>query len=538
MAQANLTMNVHPFVQTQKRGARRGREEAYSLPPLCVLRDLRAFALIIQPARLVAAAILLLATASQSLAQDRQPSGLEVAAALEQVVSDAIAKAEKSVVAIARVRRDAPAGPMEDDDRPPALRIPDVTDPTDPSFVPHEFGTGVVIDAKGLIVTNYHVLGDVKAADFYVWADRKPYPAKVKAADPWLDLAVLQIEASDLAPMPLGNARELKKGQFVIALGNPYAIARDGQPSASWGLVSNLSRQAPPPKTATRPSEGRETLHHWGTLIQTDARMELGSSGGALLNLKGEMVGLTTSLAALSGYEKPGGFAYPVDDDFRKALDTLKTGRLPEYGFLGVAPRFLADAERRAGKQGAVVEDLVPATPAARAGLKPGDLITHIDREPVIDDIDLIRQLSGKPAETLVSLTVERGGSATRRGRKIEVPVELSKKRVEGPRPGIAEVPAPSWRGMKVEYATAALLFREQSRDLDPEGCVGVIDVERDSPAWKAGLRPGDFVSHVGKSRVDSPAKFYEAAEIERGTVKLRLTAVEDVNSERIVPAL
>jgi serine protease Do len=359
----------------------------------------------------------------------------------------------------------------------------------------------------------------------------------VKAADPWLDLSVLQIEESDLKPMPLGNARELKKGQFVISLGNHYAIDRDGQPSAAWGLVSNLSRQAPPPKTATRPSEGRETLHHWGTLIQTDARLELGSSGGALLNLKGEMVGLTTSLAALAGYEKPGGFAYPVDDDFRKALDTLKTGRLPEYGFLGVAPRFLAENLRRAGRHGAVVEDLVPATPAAKAGLKPGDVITHIDHEPVIDDIDLIRQLSGKPAETQVSLTIEREGTATRQGRKSEIQVTLAKKRVDSPRPGIAEVPAPTWRGMKVEYSTAAPLFREQSRDLDPEGCVGVIEVERDSPAWKAGIRPGDFVSHVGKSRVETPAKFYEAADKAAGEVKLKLTAVEEANSQRTVPA-
>jgi serine protease Do len=412
-----------------------------------------------------------------------------------------------------------------------------VTDPTDPSFVPHEFGTGVVIDAKGLIVTNYHVLGDVKSADFFVWLSRKPYPAKVKAADPWLDLAVLQIEAENLKPMPLGNAKDLKKGQFVIALGNPYAIARDGQPSATWGMISNLSRQAPSPRNATRPSEGRETLHHWGTLIQTDARLDLGTSGGALVNLKGEMVGLTTSLAALAGYEKPGGFAYPVDDDFRQALDTLKTGRLPEYGFLGVAPRFLADHERRAGRHGAIVEDLVPATPAAKAGLKAGDLITHVNREPVWDDIDLIRQLSGKPAESLVSLTIERGGSPTRRVRPLEVKVTLSKKRLDGARPAYSEIPEPSWRGMKVEYATAAPLFRENSRDLDPKGCVGVIEVERDSPAWKAGMRPGDFVSRVGAGRVATPAQFYAAAGAIEGDAKLTLTAVEDVNSERVVPA-
>lgn len=492
------------------------------------------------PLLMVAVAILLIHAAwlvQPADGQDRQPSGLEAAAALEQVVIDAIAKAEKSVVAIARVRRDGPPSVPRDEERPALPRLPEITDPTDPSFVPHEFGTGVVIDAKGLIVTNYHVLGDVKAADYFVWLNRKPYPAKVKAADPWLDLAVLQIEADNLKPMSLGNAKDLKKGQFVIALGNPYAIARDGQPSATWGLVSNLSRQAPSPRTGTRPSEGRETLHHWGTLIQTDAKLELGASGGALVNLKGEMVGLTTSLAALAGYEKPGGFAYPVDDDFRQALDTLKTGRLPEYGFLGVAPRFLAEGERRAGRHGAVVEDIVPATPADKAKLKPGDLITHVNQQPVWDDIDLIRQLSGKPALALVSLTIERGGTANKPGRRSDVQVTLSKKREGSARPAFSELPEPSWRGMKVEYSTAAPLFREHSRDLDPIGCVGVIEVERDSPAWKAGLRAGDFVSHVGKSRVATPTQFYDAAESSTGEVKLKLTAAQDDMTERTVPA-
>jgi serine protease Do len=481
--------------------------------------------------------LLVLGWALPVAGQDRPPSALETAVALEQLVVEAIAKAEKSVVAIARVRKDGPAaaGPVDGEGARLPLPPANVTDPTDPAFVPHEFGAGVVIDAKGLIVTNYHVLGDLQASEYYVWLSRKPYPAKVKAADPWLDLAVLQIDAANLQPMPLGNARELKKGQFVIALGNPYAIARDGQPSASWGLVSNLSRQAPSPRDGTRATERGETLHHWGTLIQTDARLELGSSGGALVNLKGEMVGLTTSLAALAGYEKSGGFAYPVDEDFRKALDTLKTGRLPEYGFLGVAPRALAENDRRAGRQGAIVEDVVPATPAFAAKLKIGDVITGIDQTPVIDNVDLIRQLSGKPADTQVVLTVERGGTATRPGRRSEVKVVLSKKRQEGSRPAFAETPPPSWRGMRVEYATAAPLFSDRSRDLDPAGSVAVIEVERDSPAWNAGLRPGDFLSHVGKSRVATPREFYELVSKESSDVKLKLTAVEAAQADRTV---
>jgi serine protease Do len=479
-------------------------------------------------AALLALATLSLVGTGLARAQQGEQAGLAAVAALEDAVVDAIAQAEKSVVAIARVRKDDPRPPMRSELLPPApLELPLATDPTDPAFIPHEFATGVVIDAKGLIVTAYHALGDVKAAEFYVWANRKPYAARVKAADPWLDLAVLEIEADNLRPITLGNARALKKGQFVIALGNPYAIARDGQPSATWGLVSNLARQAPPPRNASRPSEGRETLHHWGTLIQTDARLELGTSGGALVNLRGEMVGLTASLAAMSGAERPGGFAYPVDDDFRRALDVLKTGQAPEYGFLGVAPRYLPVEDRQAGQRGALVEDIVPATPAAVAGLKSGDLITRVDDQEVWDDLELIRFVSGKQAGTIVSLTVERGrerGQAARGAGPLVIPVTLAKRRSEERRPLVAEVPPAVWRGMRVEYATAAPLFRERSRDLDPAGSVGVVEVQRDSLAWKAGLRPGDFVSHVGGRRVATPAEFHEAAAAE-GEVVLELTA-------------
>lgn len=467
----------------------------------------------------------------------QEPSALATATAVERLLTDAIERAEKSVVAIARVRRqvDQPAAP--EGIAPPIPGL-EGAEPTDPAFIPHEFGTGVVIDAKGLILTNYHVVGDFRTADYYVWRGRKPYAAKLKAADPWLDLAVLQVETDQLKPMTLGDARSLKRGQFVIALGNPYAIAKDGQPSAAWGIISNLKRQAPSPQGGTRGGEGRETLHHWGTLIQTDARLELGTSGGALVNLKGEMIGLTSALAALSGYERPGGFAIPVNEDFRRALETLKTGRLPDYGFLGVAPRYLTMAERQRGRFGARVEDVVAATPAAAAGLKAGDIITGADDETISDDRELIRYVSGLHADTTLTLHVLRGASETRGGRRLDMKVKLSKKRVDGERESYAEVPPLSWRGLRVEYATAAPLFHEQSRDLDPAGSVGVLDVAPDSAAWAAGLRSGDFISHVGASRVTTPREFYDSVATLDGDVTLKLTAVPVENSTRIVPAV
>jgi serine protease Do len=472
---------------------------------------------------LIGAAVIAGMDAARALAQE--PSGLAAAAALETLLVDTIAKAERSVVAVARIRNSD--GALDDEAR--------AQDATQPDFVPDGFGSGVVVDAKGLILTNYHVLGDRERSTYYVWVQRKPYRAKVKAADPWLDLAVLSIEATDLLPLTFGHGNELKKGQIVVALGNPYAIARDGQPSATYGIVANLLRPAPRPQEAAERGEGRETLHHYGNLIQTDCRLELGSSGGALLNLKGEMVGLTTSLAALSGYERAGGYAVPVDDSFRRAVESLKAGKLPEYGFLGVEPQILDAQERRLGRHGARVRHVAAATPAARAGIREGDVITHVNERMVADEIDLMRHLGGLAPGEIISLSLQRGGTETRPGRAVTLKAHLSKKLITSSRPSYAEVADPPWRGMKVEYATASPAFRDQSPLLDAEGCVAVVEVARDSAAWKAGMRPGEFISHVGNTRVTTPRQFYQAVEAQTGPVAIRLTAVAPDKAKRTI---
>jgi serine protease Do len=123
-------------------------------------------------------------------------------------------------------------------------------DPTNPDFVPSAFATGVVLDRRGLVLTNHHALALDEPSDFYITTSaRKVFRARVKAADPFFDLAVLEpldnVGESDFVPIKLGDGSSVRKGQIIIALGNPYAIARDGQASASWGIVSNLQRKAP-----------------------------------------------------------------------------------------------------------------------------------------------------------------------------------------------------------------------------------------------------------------------------------------------------
>ena len=458
------------------------------------------------PAIVLHVAALLLSLTPSLLAQD--DSALSAMVAMEKVIVNSIEQSEKSVVAIARVRKGS------------------IGDPTDPNFVPNEFGTGVVIDAAGLILTNYHVLGRIEENDYYVWIQHRPFQVtkvmkadSVKAADPWTDLAVLQIDARDLQPIKFGDASKLRKGQIVISLGNPYAIARDGEPSASWGIISNLSRKATLNPSDLDAERNAKSIHHYGTLIQTDAKLNLGTSGGALLNLQGEMIGLTTSLAAMQQYESSAGFAIPVDDTFKRVVNALKKGDQPEFGFLGIAPSDIAARARRQGSFGVRIERVVDGSPAAFAKLLPGDFITEIDHQPVRDTSELMRDLGSRAVDSEVQLTVLRSDL-----RPLQIPVKLSKKPVLFDLPTYSQNQPQSWRGMQVEYTTAIRDFPLVSHLVDEKGCVVITSVERDSAAWQAGLRPRLFVSHVNGKRVSNPREFFTAVEKLNEAVTLQLT--------------
>ena len=446
-------------------------------------------------------------------------TGLSAALALEDSLVKAIAKCEKSVVSIARARRGEQTSRLLDAD-----------------YVPAEFATGVVVDQRGLILTNYHVLGHPDKNDFAVWVGRRPFFAKIRASDPWTDLAILEIEADDLTPIPLGDASKLKKGQLVIALGNPYAIARDGSSSATWGIVSNLGRYAPPPTRPTGTESEKPTLHHFGTLIQTDARLNKGTSGGALLNLNGEMVGLTTALAALSGYERAAGFAIPINDTTKRAINDLKEGRQPEYGFLGVNPEPLSVSDRRSGKFGVRLRQVVEGTPAAQHGLRAGDVITHVNDQEVDNDLALIREVSSLPVGSVARLRVNRENVLGGTSSKVQE-LTLSKKYVGGSFPGFSKVAPAAWRGLQVDYVTALANFYSNASNVDSQGCVAVTEVTRDSAAWKAGIRRRQFITHVEGRRVSSPSDFYAAIRDRDESVSLALAPTGEGDARQVVVA-
>ena len=357
-------------------------------------------------------------------------------------------------------------------------------------------------------------------------------------ADPRSDLAVLAPDDGaaarsgtlDWTPITLGNAAGLRKGQIVIALGNPYGLAKDGQASASWGIIANTGRKAPPTPDETDPV-GKPTIHHFGTLLQTDAKLNLGTSGGPLLNLQGEMVGLGTSLAAGPAYEQAAGYAIPVDATFLRALQALKQGREVEYGFLGIQLGPPEPADSLKGLLGTRVERVLPGLPAAHHDIRVGDLVTSVNGVAIHDSDGLVREVGKLPVESVVRVVLLRGQ------RRLEMDVELTKYRVRGKK--IVSTLPPEWRGMRIDYSTALYDLSSPGFGGNPVlgETVAVADVEKGTPAWEAGLRSGMLISHVGRTAVRTPQQFRQAVSGKTGPVEVRLAAQSGENAVRTIPA-
>jgi 2-alkenal reductase len=267
-------------------------------------------------------------------------------------------------------------------------------------------GSGFVWDSQGHIVTNYHVVEG--ARDVKVQLDAaKPYSARVVGVAPDYDLAVVKLtgNAPGLRPIPLGSSSELRIGQSVYAIGNPYGLTR----TLTSGLVSALDRHLPT-------TEVREI----GGAIQTDAAINPGNSGGPLLDSAGRLVGVTTAIRSPSGGSTGVGLAIPADLVNRIVPQLIAHGRAqqPTIGIVPVDP----DRVARAGITGVVIAQIVPGSPAERAGLKPydrrtrelGDVIVAVNGRPIESLPTLGAELDRVGVGQLAELTVVRNGDERR----------------------------------------------------------------------------------------------------------------------------
>ena len=344
-------------------------------------------------------------------------------------------------------------------------------------------GSGVIVSQDGYILTNNHV---VHGADVIkvVLNDRREFTAKVVGTDPQSDLAVVKIDAKDLPAVTFADSSNVEVGDRVLALGNPFGLGQ----TVTSGMVSAL---------------GRATLGlEYQDFIQTDAAINPGNSGGALVDVKGRLVGINTAILSRSGGFQGIGFAIP-SDLARSVMKQLVSSGKVVRGYLGVQIQDidpeLADAFKLQDRSGAIVAEGVPGAPAAKAGLKSGDVITEFDGEKVVDG----RRLKLAVAEVRPGKDVT--VKVLREGKPVEIKVavgELPGKGASASRSDSGQLDSDEGTLNGVGVGD---LDPQMRREFDiPSKVQGVLvtEVEPSSKAAEAGLQPGDVIQEINQQTV------------------------------------
>lgn len=362
-------------------------------------------------------------------------------------------------------------------------------------------GSGVIVNAdKGYILTNYHVIRDAKKITVTLH-DSRQFKAKVIGSDSKSDIAVIQIKAKNLHQITLGNSAKLEVGDYVIAIGNPLGLEH----TATFGIVSGLGRPGG--------ASGREGGKPVGTLdnyIQTDAAVNPGNSGGALVDLKGELIGINSAIATNTGTNIGIGFAIPVNMAKTVMQQLIKYGKV-EHGELGVhvqqlTPVLAKQFDLPNGTQGALISQVLKGSAAAKAGLKQGDVITAVNGRPVKSAQALASYIGIRRADTPLTLTVYRDG------KKMTVHAKIGK--------ASASTSSSAAAGGHPELGATFGNIDKSSPLYGQVKGVEVGNVQRGGEAAAAGLRPGDVIVAVNRHPVHNLAQFKKALQ-RKGTLVL-----------------
>jgi serine protease Do len=365
-------------------------------------------------------------------------------------------------------------------------------------------GSGFVVDAKGYVLTNRHVVDGADQVQVTL-SNGHRYKAKVIGEDGRTDIALLQIEPHEtLTALPLGDSDETQVGEWVMAVGNPFGL---GGNSVTVGVVSFKGRAL--------------DLSSHGTpvdMLQTDAAINPGNSGGPLINARGEAVGINTLIMTGGAQQYSGvGFAVPINVA-REILPQLRDKGHVVRGWLGVQVQGidedLAKSLKQSDTKGALVSNVTPGSPADAAGLKPGDVVRSVDGQPVETSSDLSSRVAAKGPGARVDLDVVRDGA----DKKIDVKL--------GSFPDEDQTQASTGEAHGKLGLTLRSLTPDVAQGLDlPADVHGVaiVKVEPGSPADSAGLREGDVVVNVDGQPVADVGAFHAAMEKVHGTDVVRL---------------
>lgn len=442
-----------------------------------------------------------LALGPVATAQAAAPPALS---ALEDAFVDIADRVRPSVVTI-RSERDAMVG--EEEGLPDFFRIFPHQGVPPHLFRQQAAGSGFVLDAEGHILTNNHLVEGAKTVEVHLedeetrngtgpeWLD-----AEIVGADPATDLAVLKLKEvpKDLRPATLGDSSQLRVGQWAIAIGDPYGLDK----TVTVGVISALGR---------RNFQGPLRDVAYQNFIQTDAAINPGNSGGPLVNLEGEVIGISTFILSESGGAVGIGFAIPINMA-RDVFEDLIRYRKVVRGYLGVRisdiDEDMAQALKLEHRRGALVQEVIADTPAARAGLEHGDIVLEIDGKPVLDAAHLQQEVARRDPDETIELAIVRGGKP----RTVSVTLEeLPATLLAGVPPAIDQI-----LGMRVQDITDELA---QARGLEAGRGVIVAEVQPGSPAFRKGIEPGDVILELGGAPIESVEQLEQLlAQLEPGT--------------------
>jgi Do/DeqQ family serine protease len=355
-------------------------------------------------------------------------------------------------------------------------------------------GSGVIIDAKrGLVVTNNHVIANADQITVKL-RDGRNLKAELVGTDPDTDVAVVKINGKRLTAVPLANSDELRVGDYVVAIGNPFGLGQ----TVTSGIISALARSG-------------LGITGYEDLIQTDASINPGNSGGALVNLRGELVGINTAIFSQSGGNIGIGFAIPTNM-VRQVTDQLVEHGEVRRGFLGAQLQDLdpdlAGAFGIATRNGAVLVNIIEGSPADKAGLLPGDVVTSANDKPVANAADLRNQVGLKRIGERVKLTV------MREGKQKQVTITVAER-------NMADL-AGELRNKHLAGATFGEI-PEQSVASGRIRGVMVYEVENGSPVGRAGLREGDIITSVNRVPTRNLGEFLTVVNRLKGEMLLRV---------------
>ncbi len=367
---------------------------------------------------------------------------------------------------------------------------------------PRAMGSGVIIDKRGYIVTNHHVVKNTKAIRITL-ADRREFPCDILGADPATDIAVIKITGKvpgDLPVVEMADSDRIEVGEMVIAIGNPFGFSH----TVTTGIISATGRQ----------SMG---LADYENFIQTDAAINPGNSGGALINIDGKLIGINTAIFSRTGGSMGIGFAIPSNMLREIAGELIATGKVVR-GWLGVyiqdVTKDIADSFKFTETGGALVSDIIKGSPAEGSEIQKGDIIVSVNKQKV-ESVNHLRRLVSliKPGSK-ATLSVFRGG------RPVEIAMTIGT---------LPERPLASAEMKKDGEDVLGLVAKDIDEDLayrfrtaDKSGVV-ITGVRPGSAAARAGLVPGDVVKEVERRPIDSLRAYNDALSMLRGKTKVLL---------------